>query len=206
MKLPFIKDNMFNGIIFNKGVVKKILKRPKGINIYIKSNIKLSKKDIGISVACDGVCLTLINIKNKVMEFYLSNETIDRSKFKFLKINEQINLELPIKYGQKISGHICQGHVDTVGKIKNIKKIDKSYLFDFEISAKERKNIIEKASICINGISLTISKVTKKGFQIWIIPHTFKLTNLSKLNQNDLVNIEIDILSKYVKNFFYEKK
>ena len=197
---------MFNGIIFNKGVIKKILKRPKGINIYIKSNIKLSKKDIGISVACDGVCLTLINIKNKVMEFYLSNETIDRSKFKFLKINEQINLELPIKYGQKISGHICQGHVDTVGKIKNIKKIDKSYLFDFEISAKERKNIIEKASICINGISLTISKVTKKGFQIWIIPHTFKLTNLSKLNQNDLVNVEIVILSKYVKNFFYEKK
>ena len=196
---------MFNGIIFNKGVIKKILKRPKGINIFIKSNIKLSKKDIGISVACDGVCLTLITIKNKVMEFYLSNETINRSKFKFLKINEQINLELPLKYGQKISGHICQGHVDTVGKIKNIKKIDKSYLFDFEISAKERKNIIEKASICINGISLTISKVTKKGFQIWIIPHTFKLTNLSKLNQNDLVNIEIDILSKYVKNFFYEK-
>ena len=197
---------MFNGIIFNKGVIKKILKRPKGINIYIKSNIKLSKKDIGISVACDGVCLTLITIKKKVMEFYLSNETINRSKFKFLKINEQINLELPLKYGQKISGHICQGHVDTVGKIKNIKKIDKSYLFDFEISAKERKNIIEKASICINGISLTISKVTKKGFQIWIIPHTFKLTNLSKLNQNDLVNVEIDILSKYVKNFFYEKK
>ena len=197
---------MFNGIIFNKGIIKKIFKRPKGLNIFIKSNIKLSKKDIGISVACDGVCLTLINIKNKVMEFYLSNETIDRSKFKFLKINEQINLELPIKYGQKISGHICQGHVDTVGKIKNIKKIDKSYLFDFEISTKERKNIIEKASICINGISLTISKVTKKGFQIWIIPHTFKLTNLSKLNQNDLVNIEIDILSKYIKNFFYEKK
>ena len=197
---------MFNGIIFNKGVIKKILKRPKGINIYIKSNIKLSKKDIGISVACDGVCLTLINIKNKVMEFYLSNETINRSKFKFLKINEQINLELPLKYGQKISGHICQGHVDTVGKIKNIKKIDKSYLFDFEIPAKERGNIIEKASICINGISLTISKVTKKGFQIWIIPHTFKLTNLSKINRSNLVNVEIDILSKYVKNFFNEKK
>ena len=140
------------------------------------------------------------------MEFYLSNETIQRSKFKFLRINNQINLELPLKYGQKISGHICQGHVDTVGKIKNIKKIDKSYLFDFEIPFKERKNIIEKASICINGISLTISKVTKKGFQIWIIPHTFKLTNLSKLSKGSLVNIEIDILSKYVKNFFNEKK
>ena len=197
---------MFNGIIFNKGIIKKILNRPKGINIFIKSNIKLSKKDIGVSVACDGVCLTLIKIKNKIMEFYLSNETIERSKFKFLKINEQINLELPLKYGQKISGHICQGHVDTVAKIKKIKKIDKSYLFDFEIPVKERKNIIEKASICINGISLTISKVTKKGFQIWVIPHTFKLTNLSEINQGNLVNVEIDILSKYVKNFFNEKK
>ena len=197
---------MFNGIIFNKGIVKKILRRPKGINIFIKSNIKLSKKDIGVSIACDGVCLTLITIKNKIMEFYLSNETIKRSKFRFLKINEQINLELPLKYGQKISGHICQGHVDTVGKIKDIKKVDKSYLFDFEIPSKERRNIIEKASICINGISLTISKVTKKGFQIWIIPHTFKLTNLSKLSKGSLVNIEIDILSKYVKNFFNEKK
>ena len=197
---------MFNGIIFNKGIVKKILKRPKGINIFIQSNLKLSKKDIGVSVACDGVCLTLITTKKMIMEFYLSNETIQRSKFKFLKINEQINLELPLKYGQKISGHICQGHVDTLGKIKDIKKIDKSYLFDFEIPPKERKNIIEKASICINGISLTISKVTRKGFQIWVIPHTFKLTNLSKVNRGSFVNVEIDILSKYVKNFFNEKK
>ena len=197
---------MFNGIIFNKGIVKNILKRPKGINIFIQSNIKLSKKDIGVSVACDGVCLTLITINNNIMEFYLSNETIKRSKFRFLKINEQINLELPLKYGQKISGHICQGHVDTIGKIKDIKKIDKSYLFDFEIPLRERKNIIEKASICINGISLTISKVTKNGFQIWVIPHTFKLTNLSKINPGNLVNVEIDILSKYVKNFFNEKK
>ena len=197
---------MFNGIIFNKGTVKKVIKRPKGINIFIRSNIKLSKKDIGVSVACDGVCLTLITIKSNIMEFYLSNETIKRSKFRFLKVNEQINLELPLKYGQKISGHICQGHVDTIGKIKDIKKIDKSYLFDFEIPLKERKNIIEKASICINGISLTISKVTKKGFQIWVIPHTFKLTNLSTINRGNLVNVEIDILSKYVKNFFNEKK
>ena len=197
---------MFNGIIFNKGIIKKILKRPKGINIFISSDIKLSKKDIGISVACDGVCLTLISIKKKIMEFYLSNETIVRSKFRHIKTNDQINLELPLEYGQKISGHICQGHVDTIGKIINIKKIDKSYLFDFEINSKERKNIIEKASICINGISLTVSRVTKKGFQIWIIPHTFKLTNLSKLKKKSLVNIEIDILSKYVKKFINEKK
>ena len=197
---------MFNGIIFNKGSIIKILKRPKGINIFIKSDLKLSVRDIGISVACDGVCLTLISIKNKIMEFYLSDETINRSKFNFIKLKDKINLELPLQYGQKISGHICQGHVDTIGKILSIKKIDKSYLFDFQISKKERKNIIEKASISINGISLTISKVTSKGFQIWIIPHTYKLTNLSSLKKGNLVNVEIDILSKYVRNYFYEKK
>ncbi len=197
---------MFNGIIFNRGLITNISKRPKGINIFIKSDLKLSSKDIGVSVACDGVCLTLITIKKKIMEFYLSNETLKRSKFQHIKKNDLINLELPLKYGQKISGHICQGHVDTIGKISSIKKIDKSYIFNFEISLKERKNIIEKASICINGISLTVSKITNKGFQIWVIPHTYNLTNLSKLKKGSFVNIEIDILSKYVKNFFHEKK
>ena len=197
---------MFNGIIYNQGKISKILKRHKGINIFVQSNFKLKKKDIGLSIACDGVCLTLISFKSKLMEFYLSNETLVRSKFKFLKTNDIINLELPLKYGTKISGHICQGHVDTVSKVLSIKMIDKSYLFDFEISSKERKNLIEKASICVNGISLTISKVTKKGFQIWIIPHTYNETNLSTLKKNDLVNIEIDILSKYVRNYFNDKK
>ena len=197
---------MFNGIIFNQGIIQKILKRPKGINIFVKANLKLTKKDIGVSIACDGVCLTLITIKRNLMEFYLSDETIQRSKFKFLKVTDKINLELPLKYGQKISGHICQGHIDTVGKISNIKIIDKSYLFEIDIIKKERVNLIEKASICINGISLTISKLTKKGFQIWVIPHTFKLTNLSAVKKSSPVNIEIDILSKYVRNYFNEKK
>ena len=197
---------MFNGIIYNQGIVTNILKRPKGINIFIKSDSKLSNKDIGLSIACDGVCLTLISYKSKILEFYLSNETIIRSRFKFLKIKDIINLELPLKYGTKISGHICQGHIDTIGKVFNMKKIDQSYLFDFEIAKKERKHLIEKASICVNGISLTISKVTKKGFQIWVIPHTFKETNLSTLKKNGLVNIEIDILSKYVRNYFNEKR
>ena len=136
----------------------------------------------------------------------VSNETILRSKFSKIKRDDLINLELPLVYGQKISGHICQGHVDTVGKTLSIKKIDKSYLFDFEIKKKLTNYLIEKASICVNGISLTISKVYKNRFQIWVIPHTFKETNLSLLNKNSLVNIEIDILSKYVKNYFNEKK
>ena len=197
---------MFNGIIFNQGIIKKIIKRPKGLNIFLKTNLKLKKKDLGISVACDGVCLTLISVKKDLLEFYLSNETINRSNFRNVRVGNTLNLELPLKYKQSISGHICQGHVDTVGKILLISKIDKSYLFKFQIDKKFRKELIEKASISINGISLTISKLTQNGFEIWVIPHTFKLTNLSKLSKGSIVNIEIDILSKYVRNYLNVKK
>ena len=196
---------MFNGIIFNQGKVQKIIKRKNGINLFIKSNLNLRKSDLGISISCDGVCLTLISIKEKIIEFYLSNETLNRSKFKKIKLNQNINLEVPLKFGQKISGHICQGHVDFVSKVKSIKKIDKTFVFDFTYNNKFRKNLIEKASILINGVSLTISKITKNFFQVWVIPHTLKLTNLSNLKKNDQVNIEVDILSKYVKRYFNEK-
>ena len=115
---------MFNGIIFNQGKVDQILNRKKGINLFIKSNISLKSNDIGISISCDGVCLTLISKKNKTLEFYLSNETLNRTKFKKIKKGDIINLELPLKNGQNISGHICQGHVDYVSKVKKIKLID----------------------------------------------------------------------------------
>ena len=197
---------MFNGIIFNQGIVKKIKKRSKGLNIFISSKIKLSQKDLGSSIACDGVCLTLISVKNKLYEFYLSNETILRSKFKKIKIGDKINLEQSLRYGKRISGHICQGHVDTVANIVKIQTKDKAQIISFKINKYYKKNLIEKASILINGVSLTISKVTKDGFEIWLIPHTLKLTNLKNLKKNDLVNVEIDILSKYIKKFINEKK
>ncbi len=197
---------MFNGIIFNKGIVSKIEKRKKGINLFLQSSIKLSKKDLGVSISCDGVCLTLISYKNKIIEFYLSNETLNKSKFKNVMLKDKINLELPLKFGQNISGHICQGHVDTVCKVKQIRKIDKSLVFEFKISKEFKKLLVEKASILINGVSLTVSKIKKESFEIWVIPHTLKLTNLSNIIQNDLVNVEIDILSKYTKKFINEKK
>ena len=196
---------MFNGIIFNQGEVDKIIKRKKGINLFIRSNFSLKSKDLGISISCDGVCLTLISKNNKNLEFYLSNETLNRTKFKKIKKGNVINLELPLKNGQNISGHICQGHVDYVSKVKKIKLIDKSYLMEFSANNAQKKNLIEKASILINGVSLTISKITKNGFEVWIIPHTYKLTNLPKLKKNSLVNIEIDILSKYIKKYLNEK-
>ena len=197
---------MFNGIIFNCGKVIKIDKRINGINLFIKSSIPLKNKDLGISVSCDGVCLTLISYKNKILEFYLSKETLIRSKFKNININDIVNLELPLKKGQHISGHICQGHVDYVANVKKIKLVDKTYLVEFSSTKLQIKNLIEKASILVNGVSLTISKVKKNSFEVWIIPHTYKLTNLSQLKKNSLVNIEIDILSKYVKKYCNEKK
>ena len=197
---------MFNGIIFNQGKIKKIINRKKGSNLFLKSNLKLSKEDLGVSICCDGVCLTLVSLKNGILEFYLSKETIKRSKFNKIRLNDNINLELPLKYGQKISGHVCQGHVDTTAKVKKISIVDKSFIYEFLIPKKFKKFLIEKASILINGVSLTISKVTNHGFQIWAIPHTLKLTNLKDLKKNDIVNLEIDILSKYVKKFINDKK
>tara|TARA_Y100000992_G_C21268097_1_gene495092 strand:- start:250 stop:837 length:588 start_codon:yes stop_codon:yes gene_type:complete len=192
---------MFNGIIYKRGKIIRFSKRKKGLDIFVKSNLILKKKDLGMSISCDGVCLTLVSFKKKVFEFYLSNETLKRSNFKKKIIGDYINLETPLKYGQNISGHICQGHVDTTAVLINIKKIDKSHILNFKINKKFKKDLIEKASILINGVSLTISEVTSKGFKIWVIPHTLKLTNLIKLKRNDLVNVEIDILSKYVKKY-----
>ncbi len=196
---------MFNGIIFNQGKVDKIVKRNKGINLFIKSKLSLKSIGLGTSISCDGVCLTLISKIKNTLEFYLSNETLNKTKFKKIKKGDFINLELPLKHGQNISGHICQGHVDYVSKVKKIKLIDKSYLMEFSANKYHKKNLIKKASILINGVSLTISKITKNGFETWLIPHTYNLTNLSKLKKSSLVNIEIDILSKYVKKYFYEK-
>ena len=192
---------MFNGIIYNKGTVKKISNTKQGVSIYISSKITLSKKNVGMSIACDGVCLTLVSLNKKILEFYLLNETINRSNFKYIKIGDTINLELPLKYGQDISGHICQGHVDTTSKVFKISKRGASKILEFKVDKKYKKILIEKASILINGVSLTISKITKTGFQIWVIPHTLKLTNLSNIKINSIVNIEFDILSKYVRNY-----
>ena len=195
---------MFNGIIYNQGLIKSIKKNPKHVLgssvIEIKSNIFFKKQDIGESVSCDGVCLTLIKIKNKSLFFYLSKETLKRSNFKRAKIGKYINIEKSILHGKKISGHYIQGHVDTTSTVKDIKIIDRSWNISFTLQKKFKKFIIDKGSISINGVSLTISKVKKNSFEITIIPHTLKLTNLVNLKKKDLVNVEFDIFAKYLIN------
>ena len=190
---------MFNGIIFYTGVVKSIKKEKKSFLISIKCNLKVTNKDIGSSICCDGVCLTLSKIKSGLIFFYISVETLKRSTFKNIRIGQIVNLENSLVFGQKISGHFVQGHVDTVAKIKKISFIDKSWILRLQLFKKNlNKFLEEKASITINGVSLTISKVSKNYFYLNIIPHTLKLTNLKKLKTNDTVNVELDIFGKYI--------
>ena len=193
---------MFNGIIYNTGSIQSINRTKKSLFIGIKTKLRFKPDEIGSSVSCDGVCLTLVNVKKNTIFFYVSNETLIRSNFKSLKKKQIINLEKSIIYGQKISGHFTQGHVDSVAKIQNIKVIDKTWIITFHVSNKNlMKFLIEKASITINGVSLTISKVKKKYFEINIIPHTLNLTNLKNLKRKSLVNVELDIFSKYIHKY-----
>ncbi len=197
---------MFNGIVYNQGIIKNIKKSSRYVKgslvIEISSNISFKKTDVGESVSCDGVCLTLIKILKKSFLFYLSKETLKRSNFKNTKIGKFINIEKPLFYGKKISGHYVQGHVDTTSRVQRIKIIDRSWYVKFSLDKKYKKFIVEKGSICINGVSLTISDVKNKSFEITIIPHTLKLTNLINLKKGDIVNIEFDMIGKYLNNIY----
>ena len=178
---------MFNGIIFNTGKVRNIKKNKNSIYIGIETKINFDRKDLGSSVSCDGVCLTVVKILKNVIYFYISKETLNRSNFKSIKKNQVINLEKSLIYGKSISGHFTQGHVDTVAKIKTIKLVDKTWLMKLQILNKKfNKFLIEKASIAINGVSLTISKVYQNSFEINVIPHTLKLTNLKNFKINNV--------------------
>ena len=192
---------MFSGIVTHIGKVKKITKTKSNCTIEINSKINFKKSEIGSSISCSGVCLTLEYFKKNISKFYLSKETIKKSTFKKVKVNSLINLEKSLKFGSSISGHFVQGHVDTTCKIVSIRVIGKSWLVGFSLPKVLKNNIVEKGSISINGVSLTIAKVLNFGFQISIIPHTLNSTNLKFLNVKDYVNIEFDILGKYIKNY-----
>ena len=191
---------MFSGIIKKTGIVKKIIFNKKEMRIGIKSSLKLSNKDLGSSINCSGVCLTLEKIYKGLYYFYLSGETLRISNFKNIKLNHIINLEKSLKLGNEISGHFVQGHVDTTSKLKKKYIYGKSWYLYFSINKSLKSFLNYKSSVAINGVSLTIAKVFTNIFLIVVIPHTLKLTNLKNIKINDIVNIEIDIFAKYIKN------
>tara|TARA_B110000967_G_scaffold160785_1_gene166716 strand:+ start:1110 stop:1694 length:585 start_codon:yes stop_codon:yes gene_type:complete len=191
---------MFNGIIYKTGSILEISKGNNFSEIILKTNLKFKKSEIGSSLCCNGTCLTITRIRDKNVSFYLSKETLKKTSFGTAKIGDIINIEKSLNYGNKISGHYVQGHVDTTSFVSNIIVMDKAWIITFKISKIYKKFLISKGSISINGVSLTISEVKNNTFKINIIPHTLKLTNLIKLKKNNLVNIEFDIFGKYLLN------
>ena len=192
---------MFSGIIKHTGKINKIYKNNNNCTVEILSKMKFSKSEIGSSISCSGTCLTLEKYKRNLSKYYISRETLNRTNLKFLNKGDHINLEKSLKYGNRISGHFVQGHVDTTSIIKRIDIIGKSWFINFKLLKKYNKYFVQKGSITINGVSLTISKILRDGFQVVVIPQTLKLTNLIYFKEKDVVNVEFDVLGKYIKSF-----
>ena len=192
---------MFNGIIKNTGKLTKIYKKNNNCFIEISSKMKFTKNETGSSISCSGTCLTLEKFNKNLAKFYISKETLNKTIFKSSKKGDIINLEKSLKYGERMSGHFVQGHVDATASIKKVRFLGKSWLFNFKLLKKYKKHMVQKGSITINGVSLTIAKILIDGFQIAVIPQTLRLTNLIYLREKDVVNIEFDILGKYIKSF-----
>ena len=192
---------MFSGIIKHTGKINKIYKNNNNCTVEILSKMKFSKSEIGSSISCSGTCLTLEKYKRNLSKYYISRETLNRTNLKFSIKGDLINLEKSLKYGNRISGHFVQGHVDTTSIIKRIDIIGKSWFINFKLLKKYNKYLVQKGSITINGVSLTISKILRDGFQVVVIPQTLKLTNLIHLKEKDVINVEFDILGKYIKSF-----
>ena len=189
---------MFNGIIYKNGSVHSMQKKNKAAQLSIKTNLKFKNSEIGSSVCCNGTCLTITKIKNNFINFYLSKETLKKTNYNYIKIGDIVNLEKSLNYGNKISGHYVQGHVDTIAQVIKINKLNNNWEVNFKIPRFYKKYLIEKGSVAINGVSLTISKVKKSHFEICVIPHTLRLTNLEDMKINKIVNVELDIFTKYI--------
>ena len=193
---------MFTGIIKNKAEFVSLKKDKSKYFLTLSTVQKFTNKDIGSSISINGICLTLIRaklIKNKCqIMFYLSPETLRLSNLRFLKKKENVNIEKSLRFGDEISGHFVQGHVDDCSSVRKINIKQGSWYINIEYKQKFKKYIIKKGSIAINGVSLTIVSVSKNYFQLVIIPHSLKLTNLINLKKNDMVNVEFDIILKYL--------
>ena len=192
---------MFSGIIKNIGKINRISRGKNNCSIEIYSKIKFKKKDLGSSLSCSGACLTLESYKGRISKFYISKETLNKTIFKNSKRGDIVNFEKSIKFGERLSGHFVQGHIDTTSKIREIKHSGKSWIINFSLKKKYMKNLVPKGSISINGVSLTIANLNKFGFQITLVPKTLRLTNLIYLKKGDTVNIEFDIIGKYIKKY-----
>ncbi len=188
---------MFTGIIETLGSIKDIKHEGTNIHFTIESGISKELK-IDQSVAHDGVCLTVTACDDKQHTVTAVLETLQKTNLSSWEVSKTVNLERAMKLGDRLDGHIVQGHVDTTGKCTERKEVDGSHLFHFEFPERFAALIIEKGSICINGVSLTAFNAGKNTFSVTIIPYTLEHTTFSDLQAGDAINLEFDILGKYM--------
>ena len=192
---------MFSGIIENKGTVVEFLKL-KDYRLGISTDLNYSSVKKGSSVSCNGVCLTVLSkkkiSKSTVLYFDVSGETVNCTNFSEISVGDTINIEKSLRVGDEISGHFVFGHVDDTAKLLSIKKIGGSHELKIKISKNVQKYVAKKGSISLNGVSLTINNVKNDQISLNIISYTWNKTNFKKLNVGDRINLEVDMLARYV--------
>ncbi|MGH7800711.1 MAG: riboflavin synthase [Thermodesulfobacteriota bacterium] len=197
---------MFTGIVEDVGTVEGLKPKAKEVLIRINAkNIDVSEIKNGESISVNGACLTVISIKNKTFTVEASHETLRRTTLSKLRVGSYVNLERSLRLGDRLGGHIVNGHVDGVGNVESIKRHGKSLEFWFSIPKGHSKYIVEKGSIAVDGVSLTINVVNGGRFSVNIIPYTQEATIFTNLKPGDSVNIEFDIIGKYVEKFVMGK-
>jgi riboflavin synthase len=195
-------EDVFTGIIEEVGVIEELRILAQGATIAIGATRVVSDMKIGDSVAVNGVCLTATRIGSASFLCDISAETLRISGFKHAKQGSRVNLERALRVGDRLGGHIMQGHVDGVGRLISKTKSGEGYEVSFDFPRELERYLVYKGSISVNGISLTISSLSSGIFSVAVIPHTFAATNLSQLMPGELVNLEVDILGKYFERFF----
>jgi len=192
---------LFTGLIIEMGEITSIKKRSGGVILSLKANEVAASVKLGDSISVNGVCLTVVTKENNVLSFDLSDETLKSANLGSLKTGDRVNLEPSLTPDSKIGGHFVTGHVDTTGKIRSKTNLGDMLKIEIQAPQKAINFLVEKGSVAVDGISLTVVDVLKDGFTIVIIPHTAKLTTIGFKETGDTVNIEVDILGKYVANF-----
>lgn len=192
---------MFTGIIEDLGVITNLEPEDDNLNVTIKSNFT-SELKVDQSVAHNGVCLTVTSINDSLYTVTAIKETLNKTNLGRLKIDDHVNLERAMKLGDRLDGHIVQGHVDQTARCKAIEFQNGSWLFTFEYDPSLNNITIEKGSITVNGVSLTVVNSLKNEFSVAIIPYTYEHTTFKHLKEDDLVNLEFDVLGKYIKRLY----
>jgi riboflavin synthase len=200
---------MFTGIIEETGSVETIKRGAKAIALTIRAGSTARGLKLGGSLAVNGCCLTATKItgegKSKLIQFDLLHETWKRTNFHSLKTGSRVNLERPLRAGGEFGGHFVTGHIDGTGKISRWEKSGADHVLDITAPESVMRYVIQKGSIAIDGISLTVAAVSKKSFRVWIIPHTFEVTNLRTRKTGDAVNLEADMIGKYAEKILHSK-